>query len=168
MKVIAIVISLACLGHGALAEDLATPSPTPVYLNHLGRPGSVRRLEQIDRRRAIQAESESRAQAKASRRSTAAVQAQAREATRAREQAQRQLAVQNRIEARKETPRPNSELMTRMGFSEQEIAAQKAREEPEKPDPGRSVEHPTPSPVRSNGAATPRPASASPAADPGS
>ncbi len=92
MKIIAIIISLACFSHGALADDLATPSPTPVYLNHLGRPGSLRRLEQVDRRRAVQAEFHSRAQAraqeKANRRTTATAQAQAREATRAREQAQ--------------------------------------------------------------------------------
>ncbi len=133
MKVITIVISLACISHGALGDDLATPSPTPVYPNYIGRPGSVRRLERIDRQRALQAESEARAQAraqaKASRRSTAATKAQAREAARARTQTQRQVAAQNRIEARNETPRSNSDLMTRMGFSGQEIAAQKAREQ---------------------------------------
>ena len=175
MKIITIVISLACFSHGALADDLATPSPTPVYLNHLGRPGSLRRHEQIDRRRAVQAESDSkaqaRAQAKANRRSTATAQAQAREAARAREQAQRQVAAQNRIEARNEIRHPNSDLMTRMGFSEQEIAAQKARErsanpgakettdtksqagrpqEQSKPavDSGAVGDHPAPSPAR--------------------
>lgn len=195
MKVIAIVISLACFSHGALADDLATPSPTPVYLNYLGRPGSVRRLEQIDRRRAVQAESESRAQAraqaKANLRSTAATQAQSREAAHTREQAQRQVAAENRIEARNETPHANSDLMTRMGFSEQEIAAQKAREQSAKPgaketasapsqaqhqqqepkpaaDTGAAVDHPTHSHAKSNGAATQKPANPSPAADPGS
>src|SRR5437879_5722167 len=117
MKVIAIVISLACLSHGALADEEATPSPTPVYLNHLARPGSLRRVEQIDRRRALQAESESsaqaRAQEKANRRSTATAQAQSRAAARAREQAQRQVAAQNRIEVTNETPHPTSDLMSR-------------------------------------------------------
>ena len=179
MKIITIVISLACLGQAALADDQATPTPTPVYLNHLARPGSLRRLEQIDRRRALQAESESkaqaRAQAKVSRRSAAAVKAQAREAARAREQAQRQVAAQNRIEVRNETPHPNSDLMTRMGFSEQEIAAQKAREQSAKPGVKETASAPSPAehqqqepkPAADTGAATQRP-TASPAADPGS
>jgi len=132
MKITTIVISLACFSHGALADDQATPSPTPVYLNRLARPGSLRRQEQINRSRALQAGAESnaqaRVQAKANRRSTATTQAQAREAARAREQAERQVAAQNRVEARKEIPHPTSDLMSRMGFSEQEIAAQKARE----------------------------------------
>ena len=132
MEIITIVISLACLSHGALADDQATPSPTPVYLNRLARPGSLRRHEQINRSRALQTAAESnaqaRAEAKANRQSTATAQAQAREAARAREQAQRQVAAQNRFEARNETPHPTSDVMRRMGFSEQEIAAQKARE----------------------------------------
>lgn len=182
MKVIAIIISLVCISHGALADDLASPSPTPVYPTYIGRHGSVRRLEQVDRRRAIEAESKSRAQARAqeraNRRSTAAAQAQAREAGRAREQAQRQVAAQNRIEARNETPRPNSELMTRMGFSKQEISAQKACEESAKAgsketpgatsseeqqqpkpaaDTGAATQKPTPSPAKANGAPSPQP-----------
>jgi hypothetical protein len=137
MKIIAIVISLACFSHGALADDQSTPTPTPVYLNRLARPGSLRRVEQIDRRRALQAESDSkaqaRAQAKANRRSTAATQAQSRAAVRAREQAQRKVDAEARIEAANATPQANSDLMKRMGFSQQEIVAQKAREESVKP-----------------------------------
>ncbi len=132
MKIITIVISLVCFSHGVLADDQATPSPTPVYLHRLARPGSPRRHEQINRSRALQAAAESntkaRAQAQANRQSTATAQAQAREAARVREQAQRQVAVQNRIQTRNEIPHPTSALMSRMGFSEQEIAAQKARE----------------------------------------
>ena len=132
MKIIIIVISLACFSHGALADDQATPSPTPVYLNRLARPGSLWRHEQITRSHALEAVAESnaqaRAQAQANRQSTATAQAQAREAARAREQAQREVAAQNRIEARNQIPHPTSDVMSRMGFSEQEIAAQKARE----------------------------------------
>jgi hypothetical protein len=40
------------------------------------------------------------------------------------------VAAEARIQAKNATPHPNSELMSRMGFSEQEIAAQKAREQP--------------------------------------
>lgn len=89
MTIITIVISLACFSHGVLADDEATPSPTPVYLNRLARPASLRRQEQINRSRALQAVAESnakaRAQAQANRRSTATAQAQAREAARARD-----------------------------------------------------------------------------------
>jgi hypothetical protein len=175
MKIIAVVISLACFSHRVLAADQATPSPTPVYLKRLARPGSLRRHEQINRSRALQAAAESnaqaRAQARANRQSTATAQAQAREAARAREQAQRQVAAQNRIEARNQIPHPTSEVMRRMGFSEQEITAQKAREhsanpgtkettnttsqagrqqEQSKPavDSGAVGDHPTPSPVK--------------------
>lgn len=195
MKIIAIIVSLACFSHGAVADEQATPTPTPAYLNHLARPGSVRRMEQIDRQRALQAESESnaqtRAQAKANRRSTASAQKQSRAAARTREQAQRQVDAEARSEARNETPHPTSDLMSRMGFSEQEIAAQKAREQPVKPgakktpdatsraghqpeqatpaaDPGAADDNPTPSQAKGNGAATQKPASASAAADPGS
>jgi hypothetical protein len=175
MKIIAIVISLACFSHGVLADDQATPSPTPVYLNRLAHPGSLRRHEQINRSRALQAAADSnaqaRAQAKANRQSTATAQAQAREAARAREQAQRQVAAQNRTEVRNEIPHPTSDVMSRMGFSEQEIAAQKAREHSAKPgakettdtksqagrqqeqskpavDSGASGDHATPSPAK--------------------
>ena len=111
MKLIAIVILLACFSHGVVADDQATPSPTPVYLNHLARPGSLRRVEQIDRQRALQAQAESnaqaRAQAKANRRSTAATEAQSKAATRAREQAQRKVDAEARLEAARKTPQRN-------------------------------------------------------------
>ena len=195
MKVIAIVISLACFSQGALADDQSTPTPTPVYLNRLARRGSLRRLEHIDRRRALQAESESsaqaRAQAKANRRATAAVEAQSRAAAHAREQAQRQVAAEARTEAANATHYATSDLMSRMGFSQQEITAQKAREqsanpgakettdaisaargqqEPGKPaaDPGSAASHPTLSHAKANGGAAQKPASASPAPDSGS
>lgn len=133
MKLIAIGISLACLSHGAFAEDQATPSPTPVFRNHLSRPGSLRRMEQASRQRALATDSQSQAQTrqqkKAARRSKAAVKAQERQAARSRENAQREVAAQNRAESRNANPRPASDLMSRMGFSEQEIAAQKAREQ---------------------------------------
>jgi len=64
MKVIAIVISLACFYRGALADDQATPSPTPVYLYRPARPGTLRHQEEIERRRELEA------QAKADRRSS--------------------------------------------------------------------------------------------------
>ncbi len=195
MTVIAIVILLASFSRGVIADDEATPSPTPVYLDHLARPGSLRRLEQIDRQRALQAESElsaqARAQAKTNRLSTAAVQAQSRAAAHAREKAQRQVEAQARIEAANETPHATSDLMKRMGFSEQEIAAQKTREESVNPvakeatdatsqagrqheqskaaaDPGSAASHPAPSAARTNGAAAEKPTSASPVPDPGS
>ncbi|MEO5719442.1 MAG: hypothetical protein ABIR29_12855 [Chthoniobacterales bacterium] len=136
MKLIAIVVALACISQGAFAEDQATPSPTPVYRDHLARPGSLRRVEQANRRRDLRAgadaKGQTRAQAKANRQSTATTQAQARQAARAREQAQRQVAAENRVESRNATPHLTSDLMTRMGFSEQQIAAQKAREQPTK------------------------------------
>ena len=195
MKVIAMVILLACFSHGVLAADEATPSPTPVYLHHLARPGSPRRVEQIDRRRALQAGSESsaqaRAQAKADRRSTAATQAQSKAATRAREQAQRHVDAEARSEAAKKTPHATSDMMKRMGFSEQEIAAQKAGEESAKPgakettdatsqavrqqaqakpaaDLGSAASQPTLSHAKANDAAAEQPTSASPAPDTGS
>jgi hypothetical protein len=195
MKVRAIVILLACFNHGVPAADEATPSPTPVYLHHLARPGSPRRVEQVNRRRALQAQSEStaqaRAQAKADRLSTAATQAQSKAATRAREQAQRQVDAQARRGAAKKTPHATSDMMKRMGFSEQEIAAQKAGEESANPgaketteaasqagrlqeqakpaaDPGSSASQPTLSRANANGAAAEKPTSASPAPDTGS
>jgi hypothetical protein len=175
MKIIAIVISLACFSHGVLADDQATPSPTPVYLKRLARPGSLRRQEQINRSHALQTAAESdaqaRAQAKANRLSTSTAQAQARETARAREKAQRQVEAQNRSQARNEIPHSTSDLMSRMGFSEQEISAQKAREHPANPgakettdatsqagrqqeqskpavDSGAVGDHPTPSPAK--------------------
>src|SRR5205814_1000798 len=83
-------------------DDQATPTPTPIYLNRLARPGSLRREEQIAHSRALRATAESnaqaRAQAKANRRSTATTRAEAKEAARAREQAQRQVAAEKRSE----------------------------------------------------------------------
>jgi hypothetical protein len=128
MKGIAIVISLACFCRGALADDQATPSPTPVYLYRHARPGTLRRQEEIERRRELEA------QAKADRRSTVAAQAEAREAARVREQAQRQVEAEARAQAANATPHATSDLMSRMGFSAQEIAAQKAREQSLKPE----------------------------------
>ena len=136
MKITAFVISLACFSHTALADDLATPSPTPVFLNGLARPGSLRRQAEIDRSRALQSvagsNAQAQAQAKANRRSAATARARERDAARVRQQAEREVAVENRTEGRNEVPHPTSDLMSRMGFSEQEIAAQKAREHPAK------------------------------------
>jgi len=128
MKVIAIVISLACFCRGALADDQATPSPTPVYLYRLARPGALRHQEEIERRRELEA------QAKADRRSAVAAQAEARAAARVREQAQRKVEAEERAQAANATPHATSDLMSRMGFSAQEIAAQKAREQSLKPE----------------------------------
>jgi len=127
MKVIAIVISLACFCRGALADDQATPSPTPVYLYRLARPGTLRHQEEIERKRELEA------QAKADRRSAVAAQAEARAAARAREQAQRKVEAEARAQAANATPHATSDLMSRMGFSAQEIASQKAREQSLKP-----------------------------------
>jgi membrane protein involved in colicin uptake len=132
MKVIAIVILLACFCRGALADDQATPSPTPVYLSRLARPSTLRRQEEIERRRVLEA------QAKANRRSAVYAQAEARTAARVREQAQqqaqRQVEAEERAEAANATPHATSDLMSRMGFSAPEIAAQKAREQSLKPE----------------------------------
>lgn len=157
MKLIVMIISLACLSHGALADDQAspTPTPTPAYLHHLARPGSPRRWEQINRRRDLDAESQSLAQkradaaaTKASRRSTLSAQAQAREAARERERAQRQLDAAARLQSARAIPHPTSDLMKRMGFSEEEVAAQKAHEEEaaanpgsEQTEPGKEISH---------------------------
>jgi len=127
MKVIAIVISLACFCRGALADDQATPSPTPVYLYRPARPGTLRRQEEIERRRELEA------QAKADRRSAVDAQAEARTAARVREQAQRQVEAEERALAANAKPHATSDLMSRMGFSAPEIAAQKAREQSLKP-----------------------------------
>ena len=128
MNVIAIVILLACFCRGALADDQATPSPTPVYLSRLARPGTLRRQEEIERRRVLEA------QAKADRRSAVDAQAEARTAARVREQAQRQVEAEERALAANATPHATSDLMSRMGFSAPEIAAQKAREQSRKPE----------------------------------
>src|SRR5690349_8194260 len=88
MRVLATVSLLITLSQAALADDLTTPtpSPTPAYLRHFARPGSVRRLEQLDRRRALEAESQSRAatraQTKANRFASAKAEADAKAAAR--------------------------------------------------------------------------------------
>ena len=127
MKVVGIVISLVCFCRGALADDQATPSPTPVYLYRLARPGTLRHQEEIERKRVLEA------QAKADRRSAVAAQAEAKAAAHAREQAQRKVEAEERAQAANATPHATSDLMSRMGFSAQEIAAQKAREQSLKP-----------------------------------
>ncbi len=132
VTLIAVVTSLAGLSHLVLGDDQPTPSPTPLYLRPLARPGSVRRMEQLARQRTLEAESQSRASARAqareNRRATATAHAQAREAARERERARREVDAEGRRESARATPRPTSDLMKRMGFSEQEIAAQKALE----------------------------------------
>jgi len=167
MKIITIVISLACFSHGVLANDRVIlhqlqdevdamrtreeAAKNPDLLerdwDNIDRSGSLQRLKYIDRMRALQgaakrnaegrlraeaARAEARAQAE--RRSVVAVQAaQAKAAARAQAQAQVQAAERARLEAesgvglKKGSP-PTSALMSRMGFSEKEIAAQKARE----------------------------------------
>jgi hypothetical protein len=94
-------------------------------------------MEQIDRWRSREAEAQAnrtaRANARAARIATAKAQAEAKSAARERERAQRQVNAEARREAAAETYRPTSDLMKRMGFSEQDIAAQKALEESPKP-----------------------------------
>jgi hypothetical protein len=109
---------------------------------------------------------------------------------RARAQAQRQVAAEARIETRNQIPRANSDLMSRMGFSEEEIAAQKAREQSaksgakettgatsqtqrqqEKSTPASgsgAVSDPTVPPAKADGVVPQKPTSASPTADPDS
>jgi hypothetical protein len=128
MKVIAIVISLACFCRGALADDVATPSPTPVYPYRPARSARLRHQEEIERRRELEA------QTKADQRTAVAAQAEARAAARAREQAQHQVQAEARAQAANAKPHATSDLMSRMGFSAQEIAAQKAREQSLKPE----------------------------------
>jgi hypothetical protein len=127
-----LLVSLVCSAHGALADELATPTPTPAHLTPLRR-GALRRAEWVDRRRTVQSEVQSnahaRAQAKASRSSTAAQKAETKEAAHARAQAQRELTAEARHESAKEIRHTNSDVMARMGFSEEEVAAQKAREQ---------------------------------------
>jgi len=128
-------------------------------LRHLARPGSVRRMEEVDRRRALEDQSQSRAarraQTKADRLATSRAETDAKSAARERERAQRQVETEARVESAKATPRAPSELMKRMGFSEEEIAAQKRLEEPAKP-----VASSSPSPGQ---AAEQKPESATPA-----
>jgi hypothetical protein len=134
MKITTIVISFACLSQVALADDLATPTPTPaIYHGRSGRVTAVRRQEQLERRNRSEPAAEARAQQRAKKSADRGAvqngQAQAREAARAREQAQREVAAQNRRESHDEKPHLTSDLMSRMGFSEQQVAEQKAREQ---------------------------------------
>ena len=139
----------------AQADDLATPTPTPTpaYLNPLARRGEVRRLEQSDRRRAAretsQGKAATRAQKRSDRRSTAVTDAQARATARSREQAQREIAAEARRETSHATAHPTSDLMARMGFSADEIAAQKAHETPAKPGMKEPMSTPSPTALKS-------------------
>jgi hypothetical protein len=140
-KTSALLLSiLACSIHGAQADDVATPTPTATpYINPLARRGELRRLERTERRAGLDASdanaARTRERSQAGRRSTAAARAQAREAARTREHAQHEVAAEARSETAHATPHATSDLMKRMGFSEQGIAAQKAREEAEKSAP---------------------------------
>ena len=127
MKITTIAISLICLSQVALADDLATPTPTPV--TYLGRHGRVETARRQERQSAADSRGQRRAQQKGDRAAAATAQAQARQAARAREQAQREVAAQNQRETRIEKPHLTSDLMSRMGFSEKQIAEQKAREQ---------------------------------------
>lgn len=134
MKIIITIIGLACLSPAALADDLVTPTPTPIiYLKPAGRPNTIRRLETLERRHERQAAFESkkevRAQKRADRVAIATAEAQTRNAARAREKAQREVAAQARAQSATEKPHLTSDLMIRMGFSQEDIAAQKAREQ---------------------------------------
>ena len=128
MKVIAIVISLACFCRGALADDQATPSPTPVYLYRPARPGTLRRQEEIQRRRELEA------QAKADRRSVWPLRRKLEQPPVSASKRQQKVQAEERAQAANATPHATSDLMSRMGFSAQEIAAQKAREQSLKPE----------------------------------
>jgi hypothetical protein len=194
MKITVVVISLACFSPGLLAAEEPSPSPTPIFRHHAPRPGPVQRKNYIERRHESEARAgsaQAKAQAQANRSSAAAAEAQARAADRARAQAQRQVAAAARIETRNQIPRANSDLMSRMGFSEEEIAAEKAREQPVKSgakettdarsqaqrqqerstptsDTGAVVNHPTAPHAKADGAAPQNPTTVSPAADPDS
>ncbi len=152
MKVLRALSLLVCLSYSAVAEDLNSPTPSPTpYVNPIPRTGPFWRREQYERRRAlgneVEANRDARAQARADRRATKKAEAEAKVAANARERAQRQVDKQSRLETTKATPHPTSDLMKRMGFSDQEIAAQKALEEPAKPEVT-----PGPSPTNSSDA----------------
>ena len=132
MKTTAIVISLSCFSLGLLAGEEPSPSPTPIFRHYAPRSGPMRRLNYFERKHESEARAEAaqaKAQAQANRNSAAAARAQAKAADRTRAQAQRQVAAEARIETRNQVPRANSDLMSRMGFSEEEIATEKAREQ---------------------------------------
>jgi hypothetical protein len=136
MKATTILFLVVCLTGSVRADDLATPSPTPAYVRHLARPGTIRRAEQLKRQRALQTESQTRAQtrqqAKANRLANAKA-AQARVDARTKEKAQQRVDAEARRESVKATSKPTSELMKQMGFSDEEVAAQKAKEDSAKP-----------------------------------
>ena len=195
MKILVIVISLACFSSGLLAAEEPSPSPTPISRRYTPRSGPVRRLNYFERKHESEARAEAaqaKAQAKANHSSAASAQAQAKAADRARAQAQRQVAAEARIETRNQIPRANSDLMSRMGFSEEEIAAQKAREQSAKsgakettdatsqaqrqqaqstPTNGTGAavaDHPTVPHAKADGIAPRKPTGASPSSDPDS
>ena len=194
MKILVIVISLACLSPGLLAAEEPSPSPTPISRHYAPRPGPVRRLNYFERKHESEARvgtAQAKAQAKANHSSAASAQAQAKAADRARAQAQRQVAAEARIETKKEIPHANSDLMSRMGFSEEEIAAEKAREQSAKPGAKETTDatsqarreqeqsntisgtgavgnHPIGPHAKADGVAPQKPTSISPAADPDS
>ena len=195
MKITAIVISLACFSPGLPAAEEPSPSPTPIFRHHAPRSGPLRRMNYIERRHESEARAgaaQAKAQAQANRFSTAAAEAQAKAAERTRAQAQRQVAAEARNETRNQIPRANSDLMSRMGFSEEEIAAQKAREQSAKsgakettdatsqaqrpqaqstPTNGTGAavaDHPTVPHAKADGIAPRKPTGASPSADPDS
>jgi hypothetical protein len=192
MKITVIVISLACFSPGLLAAEEPSPSPTPIF-RHAPRPGPVRRLNYVERRHESEVRpgaAQTKAQAQANRRSASAAEAQTKAADRARTQAQRRVAAEARIDTRKQIPRANSDLMSRMGFSEEEIAAEKAREQSAKSgakgttgatsQAQRQQEQSTPisgsgtlgepivPPAKAAGVAPQKPTSSSPAVDPDS
>ncbi|MEO5753175.1 MAG: hypothetical protein ABIR38_00520 [Chthoniobacterales bacterium] len=150
MKIAIITVSLVCLSQAVLADDLASPTPTAtpaIFLGRHGRVTAARREERRDERRsAVQAKAESRVKERADRVAKATAQAQARQAAREREQAQRVVAAQNRSQVRDEKPHLTSDLMTRMGFSEQQIATQKAREQSTSSESKESTEAKSPRP----------------------
>jgi len=193
MKTTVIVISLACFSFGLLTAEEPTPSPTPVARRYAPRSGQGRRLNYVERRHESEARTgtaQAKAQAQINRQSAAAAQAQAKAADRSRTQAQRQVAAQARLETRNQVPRANSDLMSRMGFSEEEIAAEKAREQsaksgaketiaatsrrqrPQESTPlsstGALGDHPNVSSAKAKNAEPQTPASASAAVDPNS
>jgi len=194
MKITVIVISLACFSPGLLAAEEPSPSPTPIFQHHAPHAGPARRLNYIERRHESEARAgaaQAKAQAQASRNSTAAAQAQVKAADRARSQAQRQVAAEARTETRNQVPRANSDLMGRMGFSKEEIAAEKAREQSAKPGAKETTDatsqarreqeqsntisgtgavgnHPIVPHAKADGVAPQKPTSPSPAADPDS
>ncbi|MEO7166733.1 MAG: hypothetical protein ABI016_06815 [Chthoniobacterales bacterium] len=134
MKTITIALLLACLGHAALADDLATATPTPtLVINPLARRGDIRRAERYNRRSerqtAVANRAKDRSQQRIDRVAAQTAQAQARQAARSREEAQREVAAENRRQTHAEKPRLTSDLMTRMGFNDRQIADQKAREQ---------------------------------------